>query len=203
LKMREKITGRFADILSYMYIGSSVLRRFEAEGRREADLPFVHYNLKLCLSEIQKAFDGIFDNLKAPGLHWFFKGWLGAWSRINSMGSQASDGWSHAISTMMLEDGEQRERLTQGMYIPKDPNQQVARLEKAFKAVHRAEATEKKIKKAVRDGILPKKKVYQLLDEAKSKNIISEEEYRLVQQADEIRYDAILVDDFSEEQYHS
>ncbi len=202
LKLREKITGRFADILSYMYIATSVLRRFEAEGRREQDLPLVHYNVKFCLAEIQKAFDGIFDNIKIPGLRWFFKGWIGSWSRINSVGSQASDGWSHAISTIMLTDGEQREHLTAGMYIPKDPNQQMAKLEAAFKAVHRAEATEKKVKKAIREGILPRKKVHQLLDEAKAKNVINDDEYRLVQQADQIRYDAIQVDDFDEKQYH-
>lgn len=203
LKMREKITGRFADILSYMYIASSVLRRFEAEGRRESDLPLVHYNLKWCLSEIQKAFDGIFDNIKVPGLRWLFKGWIGSWSRINSMGSQASDGWSHAISNLMLEDGPVRESLTRGIYLPKDTNQQMGRLERAFKLVHQAEAAEKKIKKAVRDGILPRKKTHMLLDEAKSKNVISEQEYRLIQESDEVRYDAILVDDFSETEYRA
>jgi acyl-CoA dehydrogenase len=202
LKMKEKITGRYADILAYMYIGTSVLRRFEAEGRKEEHLPFVHYNMKLCLSQIQKAFDGIFDNLKVPGLRWLFKGWIGSWSRINSLGSQASDGWSHAISSEMLEDGPVREALTEGIYIPKDPKQALGRLEFAFKAVHKAEAAEKKVKKAIRDGALPKKKVPLLLDEAKAKNIITAEEYRTIQEADEVRYDAILVDDFDEDQYH-
>ncbi|MBK7892964.1 MAG: DUF1974 domain-containing protein, partial [Bdellovibrionales bacterium] len=35
LKSRQKITGRFADVLSWMYIGTSVLRRYEAEGRKK------------------------------------------------------------------------------------------------------------------------------------------------------------------------
>src|SRR5262249_7755714 len=43
LKFREKITGRYADILSWMYLSTCVLRRFEAEGRRKEDLPFVHF----------------------------------------------------------------------------------------------------------------------------------------------------------------
>ncbi|MFN7905359.1 MAG: acyl-CoA dehydrogenase domain-containing protein, partial [Pseudobdellovibrionaceae bacterium] len=85
LKMEEKITGRFADILANMYIATSMLRKFEADGRKEGDLAFAHYMLKFCLSEIQKSFDGIFDNLKIPGLRWFFKGWIGAFSRINSL----------------------------------------------------------------------------------------------------------------------
>ncbi len=102
----------------------------------------------------------------------------------------------------MLEDGKTREELTEGIYIPKDPKQALGRLEHAFKAVHRAEAAEKKIKKAIRDGALPKKKVYLLLDDAKAKNIISADEHRMILESDAIRFDAILVDDFSEDQYH-
>jgi len=203
LKLREKITGRFADILAYMYMATSVLRRFEAEGRREEDLAFVHYNLKLCMAEIQKGFDGLFDNLKIPGLRWFVKGWIGSWSRINSIGSQASDGWSHAIASAMLKDGSVRDRLTQGIFLPTKEGDQLQRLENAFSITLKAEAAEKKIKKAIKDGLLPKKKTSMLLDDARSKNVISEEEYKLIQQSDNVRYDAILVDDFSEEQYHA
>lgn len=203
LKMKEKITGRFADILANMYIASSILRRFEAEGRKEEDLPFVHYNLKLCLSEIQKGFDGLFDNLKVPGLRWFFKGWLGAWSRINSMGSLASDGWSHLISTAMMKDGGMRDRLTEGIYMPSSREEQLGRLEYAFKISRQSDEAEKKIKKAIHERVLPKKKVHMLLDEARQKNVISAEELRLIQESDSVRYDAILVDDFSEEEYIS
>jgi acyl-CoA dehydrogenase len=206
LKMKEKITGRFADILGSMYMATAVLRRFEAEGRREEDLPFVHYNLKFFMAQIQKGFDGLFDNLKVPGLRWFFKGWLGAWSRINSMGSLASDGWSHAISVAMMKDGSMRDRLTEGLYIPKESDwktEQLARLDRAFRMTLKADAAEKKVRKAIKDGVLPKKKVHLLLDDARAKNVISADEFSLLQESDQVRYDAILVDDYSEEEYHS
>ncbi|OYZ23264.1 MAG: acyl-CoA dehydrogenase [Bdellovibrio sp. 28-41-41] len=203
LKRREKITGRFADILAHMYIATCVLRRFEADGRREEDLSVVHYHLKLNLSKIQEAFDGLFDNLKIPGLRWFLKGWIGAWSRINSLGSLASDGWSHVISTKILEDSDFRDRLTTGIYMPKEKGQQIERLENAFKIVLKSENAEKKIKKAIRESVLPKKKIFELLEEAKSKNVITDEELRLIKESDSVRFDAILVDDFDEDQYHN
>lgn len=201
LKAKQKITGRFADILANMYMATALIRRFEAEGRREEDLAFAHYNLKRCMAEIQKGFDGIFDNLKIPGLRWFFKGWIGAWSRINSIGSQASDGWSHAIASAMLKEGGIRERLSDGIYLPKEQHEAIGRLENAFSIVNKAEAAEKKVKKAIREGVLPKKKVHLLLDEARQKNVITDEELKLIQNADQVRYDAILVDDFSQEEY--
>ncbi len=203
LKIKEKITGRFADVLAYMYIGVCVLRRYEAEGRKREDLPFVHYCLKDCFFRIQEAFDGIYDNMKVPGMRWLFRGILGSWSRLNPIGNQASDGWSHAISSLMLVDGEVRNRLTEGLWMPKDPAEQMARLENAFRIVNKAEAAEKKIRSAIKAGVLPKAKIHQLLDEAKNKNVISTDEYQLIQEADTVRYDAIQVDDFSDEQYHA
>lgn len=201
LKLREKLTGRFADVLAHMYIMTCILRRFEAEGRKKEDLAVVHYNLKYSLAKIQEAFDGIFDNLKIPGLRWFLKGWVGAWSRINSVGSQASDGWSHHISTDIMQDGEFRQRITGGIHLPSDMTQQLARLENAFRVSIKAENAEKKIKKAIKDKILPRKKIYEILEEARSKNVISEEELKLIKESDAIRYDVILVDDYDEEEF--
>jgi acyl-CoA dehydrogenase len=103
----------------------------------------------------------------------------------------------------MMKEGGVRDRLTQGIYLPKERDQAVGRLDYAFSVSLRAEAAEKKIKKAIREGVLPKKKTNLLIDEARSKNIISEGEQKLLQEADAVRYDAILVDDFNEEQYHA
>lgn len=201
LKMKEKLTGRYADILAHMYIATSILRRFEAEGRRSEDLPYAHYMLKYCLAEIQKAFDGIFDNLKIPFFRWFFKGWVGAWSRINSVGSQASDGWSHLIADSMMNDVETRNRLTEGIYLPLAKDQQFGRLEYAFDLVHKSELIEKKIRDAVKARVLPKKKIAQLLEEARSKAVISAEEFQVLVETEKARLDAITVDDFSEAEF--
>jgi acyl-CoA dehydrogenase len=204
LKFREKITGRFADILSWMYIGTATLRRYEAEGRRADDLIYVHYVMKKTFFEIQKAFDGIYDNIKVPGLVWFFKGWLGAWSRINSMGSQASDGHGHRLVQAMLKNPELRNRHTEGIYIPKDRKQQMGRLDYAMEIVLKAEAAEKKIRDAIKAKVLVKKKMGpELIEDARGKNVISADEVRLIKEAVEVRWDAIQVDDFSQDEYHS
>ncbi len=215
LKMKEKITGRFADIFSNMYMSTAVLRRFIDDGQKEEDLPFVQFFLKQSMAEIQKAFDGIFDNLKIPGLRWFLKDVIGAWSRINSIGSQATDGWSHAISKAMMSPGEQRDRLTSGIYWIGEKthgmsavldrlskNDQTARLENAFNIVIKVEASEKKIRKAFKAGSIKAKRGLASWEEALSKQIITQDEFKLLSEADKVRYDAILVDDFSEKEYH-
>lgn len=215
LKSKEKITGRFADVFSHMYMSTCALKRFHEEGQREEDLPYLQYFLKHSMSEIQKGFDGIYDNLKIPGLRWLFKEVFGAWSRINSIGSQATDGWSHLITNSMLYATDQRNRLTDGIYwVSADKhgldkvkalsqNDQTARLENAYIVVSRAEAAEKKIRAAIKQGSLPKKKGKASWDEALSKKIISDEEFKLLSEADQVRFDAVLVDEYSETEYHN
>lgn len=201
LKMKEKITGRYADILSWMYIGTSVLRRYEADGNRKEDLPFVHFAMGHALYEIQKAFDGIFANLEVPLLGWFFKGPVRIWSNFNPLGGEQIDKHTHKIATLILADSEQRERLTSGIYISKDPEDAVNRLERTFKVVKKAEGVDKKIKKAVKAKVIKKAKGAALTKSALEANVITQAEFELLTQADKMRLDAIQVDDFSQEEY--
>ena len=203
LKMREKITGRFADILSWMYIGTAVLRRYHADGQRKEDLPFVHYCMNHALYEIQKAFDGIFRNLGVPGLGWFFAGPIRWWSNLNALAGESSDKHTHKIASLMLTDSDQRARLTEGAFIPTNPADQLGRLEAAFKVVKRAEAAEKKVRNAIKAKKIPKTKGAAAFKAAFDANIISRDEYEDLQRAEDVRYDAIQVDDFSQEEYVS
>ena len=216
LKMKEKITGRFADIFAHMYMSTAVLRRFVHEGQREEDLPYVQFFMKHSMVEIQKSFDGLFDNLKIPGLRWFLKNVIGAWSRINSMGSQATDGWSHLISKSMMTPGEQRERMTSGIFWIGEKThgkaavleglakgEQTARLENAFSISTKSDAIEKKIRSAYKAKTISTRKGTKAWDEALSKNVITQDEHKLLSETDKVRFDAVLVDDFNAEEYHA
>ncbi len=63
LKVKEKLTGRFADILSWMFIATAVIKRFEDEGRKKEDKIFLDFSMAVAFQKIQDAFDGIFGNM--------------------------------------------------------------------------------------------------------------------------------------------
>ncbi len=203
LKFKEKITGRYADILSWMYLNYAVMRRFESEGSKKEDLPFVNYALEYGNREIQKGFEGIFSNLQVPGLTWFFKGVVGRWARLNSMGFGPSDDLGHEVCVKMMSLSEQRERMTDGIFIPEDGEDGLGKLEWAFKLSKQASDVERKIKKAVRAKTLPKKRVAALVDLAVEKNVITTEEKDLIAKSIEARWDAIQVDDFDDAEFKS
>jgi acyl-CoA dehydrogenase len=203
LKFKEKITGRFADALSWMYVGTATLYRYEIEGRRKEDLPFVHYSMAHAFSEIQKAFDGIFANFDVPLIGLLFKGPVRFWSNLNTLAGPPSDAQGHSIVDLMLKDSEQRDRLTSGCYIPTSPLEAVGRLEHAFKIIKRAEESDHKMRVAIKEKRIAKLKGQALIDEALAKGVITAEEKVNLQKAEEVRWDAIQVDDYSQSEYHS
>ena len=123
LKFKEKLSGRFADVLSWMYLGFCALRRFEAEGRREEDLPLVRWAAEHALSRIQTAFEGIRQNFEGP---------LRILIPRSRIGAPPGDRLGARVADILRKPGEQRNRLTADVFLPADPREALARLERAF-----------------------------------------------------------------------
>ena len=201
LKRKEKLTGRFADIFSWMYLGSATLVRFEAEGRRKEDEPFMRWALEYALEQIQIGFDGLFANMKVPGLTWLMRGPVAAWSRFNRLSSGPSDELGHKVAAAMMVPGEQRDRLFDGVFVPDDTSHPLGRYENAMVLAYEADGIAKKIKVAVKSGELPKARPAELVEKALEIGLITSDEAELMARAEAARNDAIQVDDFDVEDY--
>lgn len=203
LKRHEKLTGRFADILSWLYLGSATLRRFEAEGRNADDLPLVHWAMQYGLVQIQHAFEGILLNLEVPVLGAVMRSLIVPLGRLNPMGTLPSDALGSQVAQVLQTTGPTRDRLTTGIYLPTDPTEALGRLEQALALVHQAEPIVKTVKAASRAGTLPSGQPEQAWAIAVETGLITAAEAALVMQADQARTDAIQVDAFTLEQYET
>lgn len=200
LKMKEKIAGRYSDILSYMYFAASTLRRFEAEGRQKEDLPYFNWAMQHSFYRMQVAFDGILRELKVPGLSWLFR-LVGMWSRLNPIGTYPDDSLGHDVAKAMQLKSESRDRITQGIYLPDDPTEALGRYEYTFNLIHEAEPLYKKLYKAMKSKELPKDDYLSLAETAFEKGILNREEADLIIQTEHARMDVIQVDEFTLDEY--
>jgi acyl-CoA dehydrogenase len=203
LKRKEILTGRFSDVFSWMYLASATLRRFEGEGRKREDYPLFRWSMDNAFGHIQTAFEEIYRNFDAPVIGPLMRGPLSWWVRMNPIGSGPSDKDCQRIARIMQTPGNQRENLTGGMFVPKDAEEALGRLEKAFVASVAADEVAKKIKAAIRKRELPRQAVHTLLAEAQTAGVITAAEVAIVEHAEELRTDAIQVDSFTEEEYKS
>ncbi|MDR9415757.1 MAG: acyl-CoA dehydrogenase [Gracilimonas sp.] len=200
LKMKEKIAGRYADILSYLYLASGTLKRFEADGRREADRPYFEWAMEYSFWKIQQAFEGILREIKVPGLSWFFR-IIGVWSRLNPIGTYPSDKLGHKVAQAMQVRGEDRDHITEGMFMPKDKESAIGRYEYTMELNEKAWPVFKKLYKAIKAKELPKELYLEIADLAVEKGVITKEESILVKKTEKARNDAIQVDEFTLDEY--
>ncbi len=201
LKRKEKLTGRFADVFSWMYLASATLRRFEAEGRRREDEPFFRWAMEYALAEIQRAFDGLFANLDVPGLTWLFRGPLAAWSRLNRLSAGPSDALGHRVAAAMQTPGPQRDRLFDGVFVPQTTDRPLGRLEHALAVCTEAEGVARVLRDAVKAKRLPKAHPEALVRQAVEAGVITAEQAALLERAEAVRADAGAVDSFASEDY--
>jgi len=195
LKLREKLSGRFADALSWMVLGVCALRRFEAEGRREEDLPLVRWALDESLVRIQEAFEGIHRNFEGPLAFWM-RGPAAFFARLNRLGAPPSDRQGARLAAILQTPGEQRDRLTAGLFLPG-----AERLERAFLLSVQSREILGKVRAASRAGRIPAGAPESLLDAAVAAGVLEPAQADLACEAAEARREAIEVDSFTLEDY--
>lgn len=201
LKRKEKITGRFADIFSWMYLVAAALRRYEADGRRKEDLPYLEWGVQYAFGQMQEAFNGIYKNFDVPVIGLLFKGPVAMWSRFNSLSSGPSDKLGHKVARLMQTPGEQRRRLSRGIYTPDSMDEAIGRLEHAFRLAYDGDKVASKISKAVRAGKVEKSSPLKMAEQAREREVITQDELQMLIQAETARNEAIQVDDFTQEEY--
>lgn len=201
LKRRETITGRFADVLSWMYLGTATLRRFEAEGRQLDDLPYVHWAMQYAFAQMQQAFEGLFKNLPVPLLGFLLRGPGLVWLRLNPLGTFPSDILGSQVAHHLQTPGVDRDRLTANIYVPSHPDETLGRLEQAMRLSIQAEGVLKTIKAASKAGQLASGKPERLIEAAVTAGVISPEAANQVREAERLRLEAIQVDAFTLEEY--
>lgn len=201
LKRKEKITGRFADVYSWLYLGIATIRRFEAEGRRKEDLPYFHWSMRYALARIQEGFDGLYANLRIPGMTWLLRGPVGLWSRVNRFGREPDDGLGHQVARNMQVPGAQRDRLTDGLFVSSDLDDPLRQLDEALALSVPAEECLSRIRGAIRDGTLLPAAPDEILEEAVTVGVLTREEADLVHSAEKARDAYIAVDAFTLEEY--
>jgi acyl-CoA dehydrogenase len=183
LKRKEKISGRLGDVLSMMYLVSATLKRYEDMGRVKADLPLVRWSVRDALYHAQSALDGILSNFPVKPLARLLR-----WT-IFPLGMSFRpplDRVNRECAQIMLAPGAARDRLTDGMYVPRGDDA-TGILEAAFAAAVACEPIDKKLREAQKAGA------------ADPWSTLSAEELALWQRKETLRKQVIKVDDFPQD----
>jgi acyl-CoA dehydrogenase len=186
LKFKESLTGRFADVVSSLYLAAAVLRKYEVEGEKSADWPVVKATLDQLFFEVELAFQEIYSNFPHPILGPLLKCFALPYSRINPIGTSVKDVQVEQIMKTIYgaDSSEFMKNISKGIFEPKDPNDQFNVMESASAFYQNVESILKKRKRVGFDAL-------------------TDSEKKLISEWNQLKLAAVKVDEFTEEQYYS
>ena len=194
LKRKERISARLGDMLSYLYLASSVIKQHAVDGYPEEDQPIVDWAMADLLFKLQEAASELLQNYPNK--------WIGCFLHVlvfplGKRFKKPSDRLDRILSQLILNPTAARERLTQGIYLKDDGKNSYALLEKTLHAVLAIEPMEKIVRQAVKAGQMTGYTKTDLMINATRAGLVTTEEYKRWKEADELRMMVINVDDFS------
>lgn len=144
LKRRELLSARLGDILSELYLLSAVLKRWDEEGRIEADWPLARYCLDEGLKTIEDRFDEAIANLPHRGARWMLRLFILPFGRTRR---GPPDWLVRKVARLVSEPGATRDRLTRNVHVGA-AGQPVAELIAAFDAVTATQPLRDRLRRA-------------------------------------------------------
>jgi len=193
LKVKQKLTGRMADALAELYLLSSVLKRYEDDGRPAADRKLVDYCARNCLARFDAALRGVIDNFPARWAAWI----MGPLVLPFGARRPASDKDAKTIVRAALQPGAFRDRLTRDIYTSEGTADATGLLETTLEKVVACEEAEKKLERAIRQGDVKRFHDRDWIKEAGEKGVLTAEEARALADLRDMVARVIAVDDFS------
>jgi len=192
LKRRERISARLGDVLSQLYLASASLKRYEDEGRNEADLPLLHWGVQDALNQAETAVEDLlrnFPNRAVAGLLQFAIFPLGRHCRA------PSDRLDHQLARILQIPSATRTRLGRGQYLTPGENNPAGQLEEALQDVMAAEVIHDRLNKKLKKPLS-----FTRLDKLAQKGLqekwLNEEEAAVLTRAEASRLRSINVDEF-------
>jgi acyl-CoA dehydrogenase len=197
LKFKEKLSARLGDTLSFLYIASAMLKRYEDTGRPEADRPLLAWAFHECVWRMQMALDGVIRNFPVRPVAWLLRALVFPFGRREV---PPSDRLGRRVAALITAPSEARDRLTTWSYLTPTANNTVGRMNAVLPDVIAAEPVERKFLKAFKGGQLHAHTYNEQLAEAEKLGAITAAERELLQRVRDAVAEFISVDDFDSDE---
>jgi len=184
LKRKEMISARLGDALSEMYLLAATLKRWEDEGRNEADLPLVQHAAETGFNRIGQALDETIANMPARWVGWLLRPIL--LPRAHPRGP--SDKVTEECAMLIYHPSETRNRLVRDLHHPA-PESGLGLLDRAYRLVTDTEPLAKRlrdIRKSPREAL--------------DASVLSDADFARLQEVEEAVRRVVAVDDHTPEE---
>ncbi|MDO4709484.1 MAG: acyl-CoA dehydrogenase [Pseudomonadota bacterium] len=200
LKFKESLSGRLGDVLSQLYIVSSMLKRHQDAGYPETDQPLLAWAVHDAVNKIETALSTALRNFPVRPVAWLLWPIIFPWGR---RAQAPSDRLGHKVASILMNPGDARERLAQGVFTTPGENNPAGRIVSYLPDFVAAEPIERKFMKALKNSDIEALEFEDQLEEGVNEGWITLDEARQLYQLRQLTLDTIMVDDFDPEELRS
>jgi acyl-CoA dehydrogenase len=197
LKIKELLSARLGDVLSSMYLASTVLKHFENQGRRASDLPLVEWSVRTLMYQAQEQLHSFLRNFPNRPVAFFLRMFIFPRGRTYSA---PSDELSAKIVDLITQSGESRERLCEQAYTTLEPGNPLGLLQEALELSESLAPLELKLRQARKEGLIRADYLGHQIDEAERAGVINKKETAEMRAYHEKVQHLLSVDDFAPEE---
>ncbi|MDX1724242.1 MAG: acyl-CoA dehydrogenase [Pseudomonas sp.] len=199
LKRRERLSARLGDVLSHLYLASAALKRYHDLDYPAHSRPLLCWAMEESLGHAEQALDELLSNFPSKLLGYVLRVLVFPFGRRHKGPSDAQD--AQVAEIIGRNSGDPAlEELLAGCYRPQAENDPVAALQQAMDLLQNAQPLQKKLDKALKEGLVQEAPGHSLIDTAVGAGILTAEEALSLHQAETARRVVIDVDDFAKEE---
>ncbi len=197
LKRKERISGRFADVISNLYLCSCVLKQYEDNGSPEDEVELMHWACRSTIHRAQQSMLALLWNYPYRPVAMILRFIVFPYGKVYA---PADDQMIHKTASFLLNPSNARDRLSSGVYINDKENDPTGKIENAFNLLIASEHLEQKLRTATREGLLSSNWQTDIITAAQAQNILNEAEAEQLRTARQASRQAIMVDEFTREE---
>jgi acyl-CoA dehydrogenase len=197
LKKRELLSARLGDVLSSMYLASTVLKHFENQGRRATDLPLVEWSVRTLMYQAQESLHAFLRNFPNRFVAALLRVFIFPRGRTYS---SPSDEIGARVVEIVTTPGESRERLSALAYKTLEPGNPLGLLQEALELTKEYMPLERRLRQAQKEGLIHSDYLGLQIGEAEKAQVISKAEARSLREYHDKVSALLAVDDFSAEE---
>lgn len=194
LKQKELLSARLGDVLSSMYLASTVLKHFEDQGRRASDLPLVEWSVRTLMYHAQEQLHSFLRNFPNRPIAFFLRCFIFPRGRTYSA---PSDELGRKVVDVITHTGEARERLSEQAYTTIEPGNPIGLLQEALILSEQMAPLEAKLRQAKKEKLIRSDYLGHQIDDGEKAAVISKQEAKSLRDYHEKVLALMSVDDFA------
>ena len=194
LKIKELLSARLGDVLSSMYLASTVLKHFENQGRRASDLPLVEWSVRTLMYHAQEQLHSFLRNFPNRPVAFFLRLFIFPRGRTYS---SPSDELGRQVVDVITRTGEGRERLSEQAYTTIEPGNPLGLLQEALHLSEQVAPLEAKLRQARKEGLVSSDYLGHQIDEAEKAEVIDAKDAAKLREYLQKVEKLLAVDDFA------